>query len=100
MEFEPVKPWIFLRGNGIIGTDHGTHGASDAGIFHPGFLADTVKGFILVGMLFIFFNRCFNDSFLEYGKLNCLDRADGRTLAAQGAPVIIIPDLPWQVIQA
>jgi len=51
-------------------------------------------------MFFIFFNGCLNDSFLEHAQLNGLDRTDGRTLTAQGTPVIVIRNLPWQIIQA
>jgi len=100
MKLEPVQPWMVYRGNGIIGADHGAHGTSDTGILHTGFLLYAVKSVIVIGMVFILINRCFNDSFSEYGQFNGLDRADGSTLAAQGAPVIIIVNLPRQIIQA
>jgi len=100
MKLEPVQSGVFYRGNGIIGTDHGAHGTPDTGIFHPGFLLYAIERVILVGMAFILFNRCFNDSFLEHRKFNGLDRADSGTLAAQGAPVIVILNLPWQIIKA
>jgi hypothetical protein len=100
MEFESVQSRIFHWRNGIIGTNHGAHGASDTGVFHPGFLADAIKRIILVGMGGVLLNGCFNDPFLKHLQFNGLDRADGGTLTTQGAPVIAVPDLPGQIIQA
>jgi hypothetical protein len=99
VEFHPVQARILYGPNSIIGADHGTHGAANAGIFNPGVLADTVKCIIIVTVLGIFTHRCFYDPFLERMKGNGLNRAHSRTLAAQGTPVIIIFDLPGQIIQ-
>jgi hypothetical protein len=100
MEFKPVQARILDRGNGVIGADHGAHGASDAGVFHPCFLADAVKGIIIGSMLFFRPDRCFKYSFLKNLQFNGLDRAHGRALPAEGAPVIAVPDLPGQIIEA
>ncbi len=82
VEFHPVKARVSAGPDGIIGADQGTHGTADAGIFHPGLLADAVKGIIAVGMLCVFGHRCFDDPFLERMKGDGLDRANRRTLAA------------------
>jgi hypothetical protein len=51
-----------------------------------------------VGNLFL--NGCLNDPFLKHGQFNGFYRADSRALAAQGAAVIAVSDLPRQVIKA
>ena len=100
MEFQPVKTRIFDGTDGVVGTDQGAHGASDTGIFHPCFLADAVKGIIVIGMRFFRLDRCFDDSFLENLQLNGLDGTHRRALAAEGASVIVVADLPGQIIKA
>jgi hypothetical protein len=65
VKFHPVQARIFYGPNGIIGTDHGTHGTADTGIFNPGVLADTVKGVIIVTVFGVFAHRRFYDPFLE-----------------------------------
>jgi hypothetical protein len=99
VEFHPVQARIFPGPDGIIGTHHGTHGTADAGIFNPGVLTNTVKGIIRITVFGIFAHRRFDDPFLKRMQGDGLDRTHGRTLTAQGTSVIIIFDLPGQIIQ-
>jgi hypothetical protein len=99
MKFHPVQARIFLGADGIIGTDQSTHGAPDAGIFNPGVLPDTVKSIIGITLLGIFAHRRLYNPFLKRMKGDGLDRTHSRTLTTQGTPVIIVFNLPGQIIQ-
>jgi len=100
MKLESVQSGIFYRGNGIVWTDQRAHGTSNTGIFHTGFLADTIKDIIIDKLGGICFNRRFKDFLLKHFQFNRLDRAYGSALATQGTSVIVIHNLPGQIIQA
>jgi len=99
VEFHPVQARIFLGPDGIIGTDQGTHGATDAGVFNPGVLPDTIKGVIRITVFDTLVHRCFYCPLLERMKGDGMNRTHGRTLTTQGTSIIIIFDLPGQITQ-
>jgi hypothetical protein len=83
----------------VIGTDQGAHGTADAGMGHIGLLPDSVKHLLVRDLGRLPVDAGFQDPLSENAQLDGLDRANRRTLAAQGASVIAVFHLPGQVVE-
>ena len=86
--------------NGVIGTDHGAHGAPHAVIGRGRFLADAVIGLKAIFRPGLDPGGGIHHPFAENCGFNGMDRADGRAFPAQGALVHIPGDLPGQILDA
>ncbi len=86
--------------DGVVGTDHGAHGAADAGVGRVGALADAVEHRIGVLRLLHEAGGGFHHALPVHGKLDGAHRAHGGTPPAQGAGVLVPLDLPGQVLHA
>jgi hypothetical protein len=70
--------------DGIVGTDHGAHGTTDASVCRICFLADAVIALKSRGHLLRDIRRGLYKAFAKYPQLNGIHRANRRTFAAKG----------------
>jgi hypothetical protein len=97
MQLQFVVFVAFDRHNGVIGTDHATHGASDAAVGRVCFLSYTVIDFIFIPGLFRNIQHRFKYSFSKHPQFNGIDRANRRAFAAKGAFALTPRKLPRQI---
>ncbi len=87
---------IWHRYNGLVGADHGAHGAADTGVGHVLFLADTYKCTVFVAA-FLLEDVKFRHPLSSIGEVDGLFGADCGTVAAEGTSVFAVLDYPGQV---
>jgi hypothetical protein len=100
VELEAFRTGISFRCNGIIGTHHGAHGATNACLLNGGFLFNAIPGFKPGQFSCSRIQGGIQVSFSENIKFYGLHRADGGTLTAQGTPVLFPVDPPGQIAEA
>ena len=84
------------RYNGLVGTDHGTHGTADTGVGHVLSLADTDKCTVFVAA-FLFEDVELWHPLSSVGEVDGLFGANCGTVAAEGTSVFAVLDYPGQV---
>jgi hypothetical protein len=99
MELEFRGSGVGFGFNGIVGANHGTHGAPDTRLGYGCPLLDAVKGLKGGAVVLDPVDGGDKISLSENTQLNGVYRADSRTLTAQGASILFPVDLPGQVLE-